>query len=204
MPSFTTVFRAIVMLSAAIIIVEGWQLYGPSAQQMKSWTAGAVERVHLALSERPQLAPATSELASEPKAIEKLPAVSPSILAPSPGRFEATEFPAVPPILPQPVVMAGLAAEDLIQSPQGAGIDSERMPVLLARLEQLGAVDPQLAAWGSSGQLYRFCCRAALADMPTYTRHFESVAEEPLLAVKEVVAKVEAWRSEQPASGELR
>jgi hypothetical protein len=78
------------------------------------------------------------------------------------------------------------------------------MPTLLARLERLGAIEPQLAAWGSGGKLYRFCCRAALAETPQYTRHFESVAAEPLTAVEQVVAKVEAWRVAQSTSTDLR
>ena len=66
MPSFTTLLRAAVMLVAAIVIVKGWDRFGPSAQQMKNWTAQIVERAHHALSERPQLAPAPVAARAQP------------------------------------------------------------------------------------------------------------------------------------------
>jgi hypothetical protein len=70
-------------------------------------------------------------------------------------------------------------------------------------LAELGAVDPQLGTWGSSGQMYRFCCRVALNEAPQVTRHFESIAAEPLAAVEAVVTKVEAWRTAQEGGNQL-
>jgi hypothetical protein len=81
-----------------------------------------------------------------------------------------------------------------------AGV-SDSLPPLYSRLEELGASDPELGTWGSTGQMYRFCCRAALADTPAFARHFEAVAAEPLAAVEQVVAKVEAWRAIQRGPG---
>lgn len=203
MPNLKTLLRAAVMLAAAILIVKGWQFYGPTTQQLKSWTARIAERVHVALSEQPQLAPAASEGAGNSDALRPLPAALPTLVAPPPGRFESTEFPVVPPIASDSTTVAGPAATQLAPAVDAASVDSNRMPMLLARLEQLGAVDPQLAAWGSSGNLYRFCCRAAPAGSPRYARHFEAVAEKPLAAVEQVVSKVEAWRTEQGASADV-
>jgi hypothetical protein len=214
MPTFKTLLRAAVMLLAAILIVNAWQLYGPTTQQLKSWTARIAKRVHVALSEQPQLAPAASEAAGNSDAPRPLPAALPSLVAPTPGRFESTEFPVVPPINAESATVTGTTATPLEQSADAGSVDSNRMPMLLARLEQLGAVDPQLAAWGSSGNLYRFCCRAAPAGSPQspvtdapgsprYARHFEAVAEKPLAAVEQVVSKVEAWRTEQGASADV-
>jgi hypothetical protein len=203
MPSFTTMLRAAVMLVAAIVVVKGWQLYGPSAKQLKSWTARIAERVQIALSDRPQLAPVTSGPAAELKPVATSPAGMPSRVAP-PSHFEATGFNEIPPITADSTKGPVPGSSDVAPVPQAASIDSDRMPTLLARLERLGGVDPQLAAWGSGGKLYRFCCRAALADTPRYTRHFESVAAEPHTAVEQVVAKVEAWRLEQGTSTDLR
>ncbi|HEY3391758.1 MAG TPA: hypothetical protein VGK58_03565 [Lacipirellulaceae bacterium] len=204
MPNLKTVLRAAVMLVAAILIVKGWQFYGPTTQQLKSWTAKIAERVHVALSEQPQLAPAASEAAGNSDALQPLPAALPTLVAPRPGGFESTDFPVVPPINSDSATVTGPTA---IQSDQVAdthgSIDSNRMPALLARLEQLGAVDPKLAAWGSSGNLYRFCCRAAPAGSPRYARHFEAVADKPLAAVEQVVSKVEAWRTEQGATADV-
>ena len=86
-------------------------------------------------------------------------------------------------------------------SPPLAG---DRMPELMTRLQQLGAADTNLAPWGSGGSLYRFSCRAPLANAPAMTQHFESVAAEPMVAVEQVVAKVEAWRVAQRDGGTLR
>lgn len=203
MPNFKTLLRAAVMLAAAILIVNAWQVYGPTTQQLKSWTARIAERVHVALSEQPQLAPAASEADGNSDALRALPAALPTLVAPTPSRFESSEFPVVPPIASDSTTVAGPAATQLAPAVDAASVDSNRMPMLLARLEQLGAVDPQLAAWGSSGNLYRFCCRAAPAGSPRYARHFEAVAQQPLAAVEQVVSKVEAWRSEQGASADV-
>lgn len=203
MPSFTTMLRAAVMLVAAIVVVKGWQLYGPSAKQLKTWTARIAGRVHIALSDRPQLAPVASEPAAELKPVATAPTGMPIVDAP-PSHFESTGFAEVPPITADWTTGPVPGTSDVVPLPQAASIDSERMPTLLSRLERLGAVDPQLAAWGSGGKLYRFCCKAALADTPRYTRHFESVAAEPHTAVEQVVAKVEAWRLEQGAPPDLR
>ena len=200
MPNFKTLLRAAVMLVAAILIVKGWQFYGPTTQQLKSWTARIAERVHVALSDQPQLAPAASEAAGNSDALRPLPAALPTLVTPTPGRFESIEFPVVPPIASAPATVAGPTATQLTPSADAASVDSNRMPILLARLERLGAVDPQLAAWGSSGNLYRFRCRALHSGSPRYARHFEAVAEKPLAAVEQVVSKVEAWRTEQGAS----
>jgi hypothetical protein len=79
--------------------------------------------------------------------------------------------------------------------PAALPTDSDRMSVLQGRLKQLGVVDSKLAQWGSGGQLYRFSCRANLANAANLERHFESVAAEPVTAVEEVLAKVESWRT---------
>jgi hypothetical protein len=151
------------------------------------------------LSDKPQLAPATSNGAGELQAVNAVPATLPDVLAETPSRFEAAEFPAVPPIASNVSTAVEAAATKSRQVSGSGEIDSQRMPVLLARLEQLGAVEPQLAAWGSSGNLYRFSCRAAIADSPRFARHFEAVAAQPLVAVEQVVSKVETWRTEQGA-----
>jgi hypothetical protein len=92
----------------------------------------------------------------------------------------------------------------LSQTAPATGIDDDRVKLLMSRLEQLGGTDPKVAPWGSSGHLFRCCCQAPLANSSAVTQHFESVAGEPALAVEEVVAKVEAWRTAQRAGGVLR
>jgi hypothetical protein len=74
-------------------------------------------------------------------------------------------------------------------------LEENRTQLLMSRLAELGAVEPRLAKWGSSGQLYRFSCRVSLDKAPKATRHFESVAAEPVAAVEDVIASVGAWRT---------
>jgi hypothetical protein len=74
----------------------------------------------------------------------------------------------------------------------------------MSRLQKLGVADTNLAPWGSDGHLYRFTCRAPLANAPALAQHFECVAEQPDAAVEQVLAKVEAWQVAQRDGGTLR
>jgi hypothetical protein len=204
MPTFKTLLRAAVMLVAAIVVVKGWQLYGPTTQQLKSWTARIAERVHVALSDQPQLAPEANEAGRSSSAVHSVPANLPPLAVPTPGRFESTEFPEIPPIASDNATSTTPAASQPGPMADTGSIDADRMPSLIARLERLGAVETQLAPWGSGGNLHRFSCKAALDGSQSYTRHFEAVAVEPLAAVEQVVSKLEAWRTEQGAPVELR
>jgi hypothetical protein len=78
-----------------------------------------------------------------------------------------------------------------------AATDTSALTMLLTRLAELGGTDPALEPWGNSGNLYRFRCRATLTDSPQVTRHFEAVAAEQLVAVENVVAKIQSWRAER-------
>jgi hypothetical protein len=196
MPKFTTIYRTIVMVVAAVIAVEGWQRYGPSHSQVRSLATRALEIAHDALNtpkprpeERPGLAPATAGIAhpfstaQQPAAIGSTPGGSGEI-----PRAPEIFAPAAP---EQPIV------ETSIEPPDATAAGTDRLSALMNRLEQLGGVEPRLVSWGSGGQLYRFCCQAALEGAPNVKRHFESVAPERTIAVEEVVAKVEAWRAAQ-------
>ena len=233
MPSFTTIFRAVVMLAAAVIVVKGWQLYGPSAEQIKALTGRAAEIAQSAWNELQQPTSSSQSLTVDQQEMAPAFAAPPPIASEGgvatpavPGVLAADTNPVAPPVFGEPnaagggafgelsradalarseihpLQVAGASAPDRMASEPGA--DDDRLPNLLARLESLGGMDPQLAKWGTSGQLYRFCCRAAWGDSPKFSRHFESVASEPLVAVEEVVSKVEAWRASQRDRGELR
>jgi hypothetical protein len=202
MPSFATLYRAIVMLAAAVIIVKGWQHYGPSTAQMKSAARRVVDLAHSALNEsEPRVEPIVDTTAGLQQQ-GPVDATDQSGSVPQSMSSAAGTTLAAPPIFTAPDSIAGspvdttTAANVDLSAPR----DMDQLPALLTRLEQLGGIDPQLVAWGSSGQLYRFCCRATLADAPSYTRHFEAIAPEPLVAVENVVAKVEAWRTAQRAA----
>lgn len=203
MPSFTTVYRAIVMVAAGVIVVKGWQLYGPTTEQVKSFGVRSIEMANVAWNNLLPTGPESTAAVADPR----LSAAT----APAPATATAPTSVIEPaPLLSVPGgevgdAAAGVAATDAVVAPATedfkaallpAGV-TDRLPPLLSRLEELGATDPQLAPWGSSGEIYRFCCRATLADTPGFSRHFEAVAAEPLSAVEQVVAKVEAWRATQ-------
>jgi hypothetical protein len=204
MPSPTTVYRAIVMLAAAGIVVKGWQLYGPSAAQTKSAALRVVALAHAALQESvPPAGTIAAPVAGPHEAAPVDLAPQTGVSIPTPLSPAPAGLPIAPPTFspPPPLTEVPTAAAN---ENVPASTEADRLPALLARLEELGGIDPQLVAWGSSGKLYRFCCRAALAETPTYTRHFEAVAQEPLAAVENVLAKVEAWRTDQRAESQLR
>jgi hypothetical protein len=209
MPSLTTIYRAGVMLAVGAIAFKGWQLFGPPTEKVKSIAVNAVDMAQSAWKsfQTPDKAatPPTQPRAGTPPFAQTLqppaaniaiapPALSTQTLTPSPtGAIPSTSAPAMqPPITP------------LAETAPATGLKGDRVQALLSRLEQLGGADPKLAPWGSSGHLFRCCCQAPLANSPAVTQHFESVAAEPSLAVEQVVAKVEAWRTAQRNGGVLR
>lgn len=199
MPSFSTICRAVVMVAVGAVGVKGWHLYGPTNEQVKSAAVHVIELAQTAIQSR-QESPAGGT-ASDPRV------AAPPETAPPVGSVSQTEAPR---LLPEAARTAGVSssqapitplAERPLASPESSG---GRMPELMARLEQLGAAESNLAAWGSGGNLFRFSCRAPLANTPAFTQHFESVASEPVVAVEQVLAKVEAWRLAQRDSNQLR
>jgi hypothetical protein len=202
------------MIAVGAVVFKGWQLYGPSTEQVKTFAARASEMAQAAWNhyhakdknadaqppaEQRSAAPAFTQTIQPPAAdiavaapplAKQLSALSPPVVVPS------TSAPAAqaPPITP----LAEAAP------PAAAMTSDERVQALLSRLEQLGGADPKVAPWGSSGHLFRCCCQAPLGNSPTVTQHFESVAAEPALAVEQVVAQVEAWRTARQNNGLLR
>jgi len=187
MPSLTTLYRAIVMIAVGVIGVKGWQLYGPSNEQVKSGALRIIELAQSSLSQPSRAGAEANRSSSDPRIS------TPPLL--TPGASGGPDVPRVPPIA-APQMRATeppqLLSDDTSPAPAA---EADAMPALLSRLEELGAIDPKLASWGTSGNLYRFTCRAAWGDTPAYTRHFEAVAGEPRVAVEQVVTKVEAWQA---------
>ena len=203
MPSFTTIYRAVVMFAVGAIVVTAWQHFGPSAEQVKTAAVAGIDMAETAWKnwhspnkeERSNSPPA----GSAPQFTQATPAgaapnpTPPPLATLDPAAAESVSTNAISSsTIPANRESLGPPAEKTGQSP---AVSDQRMSGLLSRLEQLGVAEPKLAPWGSDGHLYRFCCRAALADSPAYSRHFESVAEEPSQAVERVVAQVEAWRT---------
>jgi hypothetical protein len=214
MPSFTTFFRAIVMLVVGVVGFKGWQMYGPPTDQVKSAAMRAVDFAQAAWKNfqstdkptqqtvQPQapappfvqtLQPPAADVAVAPPLSTSTQSLSPN---PPIGSIPSTSAPA-----PQTPVTP-LAATSPASG--AASANDDRVKALVSRLEQLGGADPKVSSWGSGGHLYRCCCQAPLGNSPAVTQHFESVAAEPALAVEQVVAKVEAWRTAQRGGGVMR
>lgn len=213
MPSFQTILRATVMAAVIAVVVKGWQLYGPTNEQVKSAVTQATD-VGRAILDRwkqePKAAVEDPRFAVPRAQLLTSPATPPSTI-------EATAPPLLPAVQPEP---AKLLSEQRAASPErpnqpnsatanqstpSANIaPNDRLPELMSRLAQLGAADTSMVPWGDGGQLYRFNCRAPLTNAPIMMQHFESVAAEPTRAVEQVLAKLEAWRTAQRDGGALR
>ena len=194
--SLSTIYRAIVMIATGVIVVKGWQLYGPSNEKVRSIAVEAIEMAQTAWN-RSQQNRSDSTAAADPRPVAPLLAAAqpagvvnvspPSVTADADS--QSAQGAAIPD--------ANVPAATIDNMASLAATEADRLPPLLSRLQEIGGADPQLAPWGTSGQLYRFCCRAKMDNMPALSRHFEAVAPEPVAAVEAVLAKVEAWRTAQ-------
>lgn len=213
MPSFQTILRATVMAAVVAVVVKGWQLYGPTNEQVKSAVAQATD-VGRAILDRwkqePKAAIEDPRLAM-PRAQLAAPTANPpsTAQATAPQLLPATQ-PEAPKLLPESGVASSVGPSQSTTTaanqttPLSDSAAKDRMPDLMSRLAQLGAADTNMAPWGDGGQMYRFSCRAPLTNAPIMMQHFESVAAEPTQAVEQVVAKLEAWRVAQRDGGTLR
>jgi hypothetical protein len=213
MPSFQTMFRATVMLGLGVVAVKGWHLYGPTNEQVKIAVAHGMEMIRNTIeSHQGDYAdslpdPRATPRATEPKQPIAVPTPSP-LTMPSAAPLAETEAPkllpdrgaAPAPVTPPPAEPVSSLGNLEVNGSSAA----DRMPELMSRLQKLGAADTSLAPWGNDGHLYRFSCRAPLANAPAMTQHFESVADQPTVAVEQVLAKVEAWQVAQRDGGTLR
>ncbi len=66
------------------------------------------------------------------------------------------------------------------------------------KLRSYGATYYLLETWGNEGELYRFHCKMAVGNNPSYTRHFEATDRDSLRAMSQVLERVEAWRNGRP------
>jgi hypothetical protein len=89
---------------------------------------------------------------------------------------------------------APIAAPALSPAPaQAASVPTDYRQIQ-ERLQKLGATYYVLESWGNDQQLYRFCCKMAVAGNADYVHCFEATHSDPLRAMQEVLQEVEAWR----------
>lgn len=196
MSMMTTVYRAVVMIATGVIVVKGWQLYGPTGAQVKTFATSALEKAQAAWHDQMASAPATPPVAPQTVILPNdAPPAQPTTLPAAPL---ATEAPQLAPLVNAgPDTLYGMNGATVFTPAPLSGAQNQDIAALLTRLQQIGGADAQVSPWGSGGDLYRCCCRAKLEDTSMMVRHFEAVAAEPTAAVEQVVAKVEAWRTEQ-------
>jgi hypothetical protein len=185
------------MIATGAIVVMGWLHYGPSTEQAKTFAVAAMDKARAVLgeSQRPANDPAT--LLADPRTM-----APPLVAGQAPVVAESAPFaPSAPQLVPSansgPNPLPGTVDSNLATHEPSADEAQNGVDSLLAKLQEIGAADAQVGPWGASGQFYRCCCQAKLAETSPMARHFEAVANEPVAAVEQVVAKVEAWRSQQ-------
>jgi hypothetical protein len=118
--------------------------------------------------------------------------------ASAPGRGDDARRPnemspvASPTAMPPKVQLPGERPGPL---PPAEGEQTDRFTAMERKLREYGAVYYLLETWGNEGELYRFHCRMAMANNPSYSRHFEASDRDALRAMSQVLSKVEAWRA---------
>jgi hypothetical protein len=208
METIRSLYRFTVMAATLAIGVMAWRLYGPPASECRRIAARGIEIARSWWSDAP--IPASGRANASPRLLpmEPRPAIAGAPLTAPPL---VAESPNLPPRRPEavsgltsgavsPVADANAAVAPAVELAAGStSADSakhgDRLTELFAQLAELDVQEPQLSAWGKGGRFYRFCCRASLQQSPDFTRHFESIADDPHTAVEEVLAEVSAWRS---------
>ncbi len=214
MPSFTTMFRAIVMLGVGAAAFKGWQMYGPPTEKVKSVATRAIDMAQAAwknyqspAQENPPAAAAPTNALPFAQTANDTAIVPPPLatqlqtLTPNPS-IESAPVGLAPAITPAP--MTDTTPSVTVPPASDTNTSEDRVRTLITRLEQLGGSNSKVAAWGSTGRLFRCTCQAPVASSASVMQHFEAVAAEPVLAIEQVVAKVEASRSAQRGLSMLR
>jgi hypothetical protein len=166
--SATTAFRAFVMLACAVVIPV-LAMYGASWSEILK----KFQNLHC---------PAILNLAS---------ASTPTPAPPSEAPRFAPNSPAIEP-QPAPMGSSALPASPAETGSAAAGPSAYRD--IQDRLQKLGATYYVLESWGNDQQLYRFCCKMAVAGSADYVHCFEATHADPLQAMQQVLRQVETWR----------
>ena len=134
--------------------------------------------------------------------VEGAPLIRPAplggLMSPPPGEPPARDpLRLLPPDRPAPQPLPPLELSppsDAAPATETANRD-QQFTFYQERLRQQGATYFLLESWGSQQQLFRFFCKMAIGGNPNCTRHFEATHADPLQAMAQVVAEVEAWRA---------
>lgn len=91
-------------------------------------------------------------------------------------------------------VEANTLGADTSGAANSSGGDSEYLSIE-RRLRQMGVVYSMLESNGRDGGRFRFLCRVALPGSSTKYQKFEATGSDPVEAMRQVIGKVEQWRS---------
>ena len=190
MASIQTFVRTVVMLATLGLLAKLWYHHGPTVEELQVIGVRVAEIAQQTWTDYWQSRDANSSLAGEAP-VAPAPFSPPSnALQPIHAEPSATRLPA-----PSPIQLASaVAAPPLAPATSAASDPVQRM---LDELTQWGVRDSQLEPWGTSGRLYRFSCSAPWARSPSFSRHFEAVADSRLAAVEQVAAEIRDWRGGQ-------
>lgn len=112
----------------------------------------------------------------------------------SPSRVDYLSEADIPPAPFAPSPGPGIATEK----------SGERFEAIPQRLKQLGAEYLKLESVAGSELQYRFRCTVPLPGSEAYGRQFEVTASDPVEAMQQVLAQVEAWQAARDNSHEIR
>jgi hypothetical protein len=178
-------FRALVMLLTLVGLPAAWVYYGPLPKNAQRVADRFVEVARDAIGWSTPLPAETaqSQTKSAPRFDEVLPTQS-ELTSVSRATFEGSKAPVQ-------LASAREAIPSLPQLEPSPGMNDE-MQMHLSLLKKLGAAEYSLEKWGDG---YRFKCEIPLGDNVDFTQHFEAIAAEPLVTVRQVVGEVTSWQN---------
>jgi hypothetical protein len=212
MAALKTLFRTVVMLAVLVILVKAWFHFELTVDKVQEFGARVVQMAQDAWNEYQDSRQANPALVGDPQlhlgpapfdppTIEPPPIHAPPLNAPlsGPVQFADGSSLAAPDLssrAPTSIDTAPAAALVPMDAPAAIPASGD-VAQMLDRLTHVGVVDLDLKPWGGSGRLFRFTCSAPWINSPSFTRHFEAVAETPEAAVTQVTAEIEAWQRGQ-------
>ena len=192
--SATTAFRAFLMLACSVAIPvlaiwgASWSEIAKKFQNIRCPAilnlASASPSTPAAASDAPRFAPRGLEI--EP---QSTPIIAPALPVGDRPNSRVGENGTVP--------CAAIAPAAPVRS---AAVPSDYREIQ-ERLQKLGATYYVLESWGDDQQLYRFCCKMAVAGHADYVHCFEATHSDPLQAMQQVLQQVETWRDGMRVGG---
>jgi len=115
------------------------------------------------------------------------------------GPISATPLTVAPPYQPSAdLVVAPALFKPVGTDPQAQeqSLLSQRSQELEEELHNLGATYYRMESWGAAPRKYRFHCTVAIKiGLAEYSQRFEETADNPLVALEEVLADVRTWHA---------